>query len=204
MSKTKTIKSVEIRSLPELRRILTKFLLLNVRIAKSWEWKDFPWWYNERASLSVLAAAVWKTKGIAFEEFSSPKKKRKVKYSGRNDLYILTGKKEFTVEAKNLFVAAFSRNGSRARIVQKLKQAVKDVKRSKPYGTKRLAILFVVPKFDWSKRDVVSILIERWIDEIRKIPYAAAAWIFPKECRTKAKWKKTRLFPGVVVLVRKV
>ena len=37
---------------------------------------DNPWWYNERASASCLAASAWDKKGIALEEYYTEKGKK--------------------------------------------------------------------------------------------------------------------------------
>ena len=59
--------------------------------------EDNPWWYNERASLSVLAGAAWTLKDwFALEEFSTIKRMRTLAPSvdeghlrnGRCDLFI--------------------------------------------------------------------------------------------------------------------
>ena len=49
------------------------------------EAKDSAHWYNERATLSVLAAAAWKSGGIALEEYSLRKHDGR---AGRADLWV--------------------------------------------------------------------------------------------------------------------
>ena len=45
------------------------------KIADDWAHsRDVPWWYNERASLSVFARAVWASGEVAFEEFFEEKR----------------------------------------------------------------------------------------------------------------------------------
>src|SRR5262245_24586038 len=44
-----------------------------------WRWEnvsDAPWWYTERALLSLFAGAIWCSKGWAFEEFETTKRQR--------------------------------------------------------------------------------------------------------------------------------
>lgn len=58
-----------------LRPILRQWVTINRKLAKRWEeYRDAPWWYNERASISVLAGAAWKTNGYAFEEYVGDKR----------------------------------------------------------------------------------------------------------------------------------
>ena len=69
--------------------------------------KDALYWYNERATLSTFAGAIWLSRGIALEEFSSTKikstrgKSTKTK-SGRTDLWFYFNGKEYIVEAKQI------------------------------------------------------------------------------------------------------
>lgn len=82
------------------------------------QWKDVPdvpWWYNVRASVGLLAAAVWKTGGYAFEEYST-KKKSKV---GRVDLEFGTGNEAFIVEAKQCWLKGMTDIDSANRLIEK-------------------------------------------------------------------------------------
>src|SRR5713226_1261165 len=59
--------------LPELRQVLRKWIFVNKDYVHRWDGIDAPWWYNERASVSALAAAAWLAKGIALEEYTTRK-----------------------------------------------------------------------------------------------------------------------------------
>jgi hypothetical protein len=71
-----------------------------------WDHKgDAPWWYNERASLSLFAGAVWKCRGWVFEEFSIKRRTATTRgkykrHSGRCDIMFGLGKIQFVGEAK--------------------------------------------------------------------------------------------------------
>ena len=44
-----------------LRQVLWEWIAVLDRLAFEWrEDPGYPWWYNERASVSTLAAAVWR------------------------------------------------------------------------------------------------------------------------------------------------
>jgi len=208
MGQPKPIRYLSVRGIPALKPVLERFLRPNEQVARTWAWSDFPWWYNERANLGMLAAAVWKSNGIAFEEFTSPKRHfrgtRRSTYTGRNDLYINLRGREFIVEAKNTFLSAFPRNARARDYVQdKLLQASRDVKKPRPYGCQRLAVLFISPRFEWSQRHEIDVLIRKWIEEIKTVRHTLSACVFPAASRTTAVWKKTSLFPGIAILVRK-
>ncbi len=138
-----------------LQPVLREWVRLNERIAHAWRrWPDVPWWYNERASLSVIAGAISLTGGIAFEEFSEKKraigqKSRRVmrrRYSGRIDIYMEINGNEFIGEAKFCWPSASTvwRNQTKY-MTQFLDYAKRDVRKSHPDGQRRLAMVFASP-----------------------------------------------------------
>lgn len=69
-----------------------------------WDGKDLPYWYNERANVSVLAGAAWRSGYTALEEFQAKKKASEVdEKTGRNDLYITNRQHAAYIEAKVVF-----------------------------------------------------------------------------------------------------
>ena len=65
---------------------------------------DAPYWYNERASLSLLTGSAWDLGYIALDEFSTQKVKNEPeeKGYGRCDAWISTETHEISIEAKQL------------------------------------------------------------------------------------------------------
>ena len=67
------------------------------RLLKQWFWilnrweeadgEDAAYWYNERATTSTLAGAVWKCKGFALEEYRCSRLYGKKASFGRADLW---------------------------------------------------------------------------------------------------------------------
>src|SRR5689334_19566240 len=85
------------------KRVFEEWVKINTRLANEWaELGDAPWWYNERASLSLLAGAVWLCGGTAFEEYAADKKHlgKRIRYRGRSDIYFFLGGKHYMAEAK--------------------------------------------------------------------------------------------------------
>src|SRR5487761_2063825 len=75
----------------DIEGVLSKWLeLVNQYSLQHRDPKDTCYWYNERATLGVLAAAVWKKSGwCALEEYSNEKhRKSGDPSSGRCDLYM--------------------------------------------------------------------------------------------------------------------
>src|SRR5262245_34034370 len=60
---------ITIGALRSFEDLLWEWTSVIERVVRVWYQDDVPWWYNERASLSLFAGAIWKVGGIAFEEF---------------------------------------------------------------------------------------------------------------------------------------
>lgn len=194
-----------------LRRVLRKWRKLNERIADEWAYcSDVPWWYNERASLSVFAGAVWGTGEFAFEEFSDEKRKvsrRSQKfgrsYAGRVDLYFNLGGKDFIAEAKICWPRCGRLNPKRQTMVEDgLALACSDIRKSKPNGQRRVGILFVTPRWKTNLRHEIDSRIDAWIEKIKAIDCDAISWVFPASARTRKAYGY--LTPGTAVLIREV
>jgi hypothetical protein len=69
---------------------------------------DVPYYYNERANISLLAAGAWKAGQIALEEYPTDKMGvARRRGRGRCDLFILAAKRyEFQIEAKQCWMRA--------------------------------------------------------------------------------------------------
>lgn len=215
MNRLTTFRHVDSHSLPFLKDAIEEWLNVVEKLANIWSWKDVPWGYTERALLSTLAAAVWKSGGVAFEEYSTEKRpagrritKKKKTYTGRCDLYIKIGKREFITEAKHVWSAA----GKKARnpipkIQESLNEAVSAIKRTKSYGEERLAMVFVAPYIPTSQKTKIDEQVKNWISKIREmkysIKYLSIALFFPINGRTPMRWGKW-FFPGVALLIKKI
>jgi hypothetical protein len=55
-----TISKFHFNTLHIFRGVLQNWIKANILCAEAWKDDDVPWWYNERANLSILAAAAWK------------------------------------------------------------------------------------------------------------------------------------------------
>src|SRR5438445_755881 len=115
-----------------LNGVLENWILTNTHVANEWSGIDAPWWYNERASLSVLAGAIWRAGGIAFEEYSEEKmyvhrhETGHKSYLGRCDLFFEIGSKEFIAEAKWGYSGATNDSD----VTSRIKSLMKDARRA--------------------------------------------------------------------------
>ena len=161
---TKEITGLKLGPMKSLGRILEEWTSL----MKDSEWgkDDTPWWYNERALLSLFAGAVWKCGGWAFEEFATSKRTiaKRVKHNrsaGRGDLMFQIGKDTFIAEAKQCWPILGYKNLSATRnLVEALHEARVQSSRL-PSDGKKLGIVFAVPRLHESKgKDSEEILCD--------------------------------------------
>ena len=194
-----------------LSHILQKWIRLNKSIAEAWsDDGDVPWWYNERAAISIFSGAVWKSGYQALEEFVD--EKRKVakksgkfsrKYSGRVDLFLNIEGQDFIAEAKQCWSGASSEGAdSLMRITKCLQRACSDIRKSRPHGQRRVALLFVVPYIRRSHIRSIDQRIQNWIKKVQSLECDASAWVFPA-CARRTKWEDYYC-PGTAVFVKEV
>jgi hypothetical protein len=207
MSKNLSGMDVDRRTI--MRHILQRWIRTNIKVAEVWEGRDVPWWYNERASLSIFAGAVWQCGGIAFEEFSQEKLfasrrgTRRIPYSGRCDIFFEIGSREFVAEAKPGWSGGTPNQDPAPRIRKRLLEARKATGRLAPNGQRRLAIVFVAPSFRKKFRIDEVRMIKRWVKNIRVIPCSAKAWVFPEVSR-RLRSEDKRYWPGTAVFIQEV
>ena len=89
-------------------------------------------------------------------------------------------------------------------IEKKLAVACDDIRRTKKNRQGRLGILFAVPYMNYSSRDRMPELIDRWIQSINTIDCSCCAWVFPADARYARYRKNEKVFPGVALLIREV
>jgi hypothetical protein len=190
-------------SLLRFRPVLRKWIDVNRRYCQVSSWKDIPWGYNERASLSIFAAACWLSGCIALEEFSELKesnasrrtKKRSTR--GRCDLYVAFKKRAYILEAKVVWPSLASSNW-RQRILSKLDEAREDARRTHaPSGENKLGLLIVAPTVPRNKTSRSEELIQRFAEFMYRREEICSAWVFPKKVR-KFSWtgEKERMHPA--------
>lgn len=171
---------------------------------------DAPWWYNERALLSLFAGAVWRCReGWAFEEFTtdkwkSTKRGKRKKSKGRGDIMFGIGKWGFVAEAKQCWPILGNKNqGVKEMIAKTLRAACRDCASLPSEGYKRLGIVFAVPRIRMSKekeKDTCEIL-DDFLSVISSFNTAASVSIFPSEKRF-LKGGDDYIYPGIVLLIK--
>ena len=192
-------------TVPRLRclvPLLNQWNRLNSKLSSEWAVVgDAPWWYNERASISVLAGAAWKVGGYAFEEYGSPKTTDGKICAGRLDLQFAIQSQEFIAEAKQCWIP-WTSNSSLDCVRDSLAAAERDVRRCAPHGMRKLAIVFGVPHITEQKREHLWPRLDRLIADAGEANAHARAWVFPK--RRQVPIIKGRLYPGAIMWFREV
>jgi len=213
MSTTPKIEGYECKDIHCFKAIYEEWIDLLTELAKQWkQGGDFPWWYNERASLSLFAGAIWLAGGHCLEEYSE--KKREIRrqthrlgnpYTGRIDLYFSWHRFDFIAEAKATWSGFTHGNKSaRHRLVGGLKEARNAIRGAEPdRRQRRLAILFARPYFKKRAEERIDELLNTWVASLADLDTSSYAWGFPQCVRHKYA-DDGNCYPGEAVLIREV
>ena len=110
-------------------------------------YEDCPYFYNERAIISLMSGAAWRMGFYALEEYSSSKKHEENDYSGRVDLYISSDEKSFVFESK-IHWENVSTKYSLDNANKTFQKAVSDTQKiDREEADLRVAVLFVIPYY---------------------------------------------------------
>ena len=200
----------------KLEPVLSTWLELNRYCVQNWE-EDVPWRYNERATLSYFAGAIWRSGGFALEEYSTQKSKSVgAEYSkkGRGDLWFELGCREYDVEAKFCRVLLTDPFKPEIEINKCINKAVADISVSRQYddrlgcGLAACALVIDVTAMGIlsSDAELEARLLAQWVAAVKSAGDACAWFI-----RNDRKWPlfpdgaKPYLFhPGVAVILKAV
>jgi hypothetical protein len=210
-------------SLKGLSPLLTSWTQATIDFCRRKDFEDNCWWYNERASLSVLAGAAWRIKGwSALEEYSTTKRGvvpegeidpgRIVR--GRCDLHLAHGSSDYAVEAKQVWQPI----GKRARVdrVERgMKKAWEDAGNlTHDEADRRLALTFVTPYLPLSEvagravrgtatvdEKAVRAAVESWLNRLDLASFDAHAYAFPRVASGFVNRAQTCVFPGALICV---
>lgn len=168
---------------------------------------DRAWWYNERATLSILAAAAWMSGSgnIALEEYVTDKGHKASSYKGRCDLFIGTKSNNYACEAKQIWCSIGGSAKNTQEIIKKgLKSSEKAARKLQSHEGQRLAITFIVPKLPPSDESNIDKLLKLWLKEIRTYECSCIAWTFPAKIRRQPSESSGYFYPGVVMIIQEI
>jgi len=196
------INSGTIRS---LHPILTAWLEVIGKYLDCFDNEDCPWWYNERATLSSFAAAVWAAGGIALEEYATVKGKSRESWTGRCDLYIGISSQEFACEAKQAWcpIGRKSQNGF-IKAEAGLNSACKDARELDKGEGRRLGICFAVPYLAPRDEKHIEHQVKVWLQAVQGLDCSSIAWVFPEKAKRRIETENGYFYPGVAVMIKEV
>jgi len=191
--------------LKSLYRVLNKWNSLMQD--SEWEKNDVPWWYNERALLSLLAGAIWKSGGWAFEEFVTSKRMvskrgRHGKGAGRGDIMFEIGQETFIAEAKQCWPILGYRNHSAINTVKKALREARIQSSRLPSEGKKLGIVFAVPRLHESKQRDSEKILHNFVSRFRAFKNTTISWVFPKGRRTSVMDEDGYIYPGIALMLK--
>lgn len=216
-------------ALKGLTPLLRAWCDLSLSYCRMHQFEDNPWWWTERASVGLLAAAAWQCKGwTALEEYGSRKRQGRVPEegvssdgnNGRIDLWVCHGTRSFVIEAKQAWQSiGNSASGDDRKVTLGTNAAWKDIGKVESYeADTRLAATFIVPYIPLSqlaaddapggarKRQVeVREIVESWLGEnwpFNHVQAEAAAAVFPYRSASMISGNGKNLMPGAVLLLR--
>lgn len=196
----------------ELKPVLEKWCDLNRDFNAKLK-EDCPWWYNERASISILAAAAWQTAGFyALEEFSITKGRKRAdsERPGRCDLKIWTRSKNgLSFEAKQAWCKLDKGIDLKRKYDDILKiylaNAKADAKRLKTRMGRRFGICFISPRIVAKEKDILAARLDELLDLLeRRQQHDAIAWFFVEDPSLLVDKDTGRLYPGTIILLKEV
>ena len=110
---------------------------------------DLPYYYNERAGVSMLAGAAWLANMIVLEEYVTKKSveaQSDEKFSGRGDLYIGDNGKHYCLEAKQLWINLDNEEKTTSdKIECLLDEACNDASKSIWKNCKNVGLVLITP-----------------------------------------------------------
>ncbi len=103
---------------------------------------DCTFWYSERPQVGLFAAAVWKSGGIALEEFGTTKSAGGVESRGRGDLFFKLGEIGYVCEAKHIWLSLSDQVSKNLKhFKRQVEESSRDVKKH-PELDRKLALTF--------------------------------------------------------------
>lgn len=190
---------IKYKRLSSLKPVLNEWIKIHESFCKTSK-DDSLYWYNERATLSTLAGAVWNLKGYCLEEYRTDKKYRKETYLGRADLWFEWRKQEYYIEAKQRWISLSKNAKSASRhinetIINVKKEAANTIKDSKG---KSLGIVFTIPYLSLNESGNINNSISLFLEELEKVEYEIMAYTFPIHCRSLK--SENYIYPGVALV----
>lgn len=182
--------------------------------------EDATYWYNERATLSTFAAAVWQDqKCCALEEYANKKSsKSRTAKNGRCDLYMLLNETSYACEAKQAWQKVIAGGDGNLETTLEVVKNANDATReiSADEADVRLSLTFCIPYFREKElqqhsnlEETITSNVKSFCNELEHLiknnQYLCdgIAYIFPEQSRL-LQTDDGIYYPGVILLIKKI
>jgi hypothetical protein len=147
--------------------------------------------------------------GVALEEYSTKKVKKKEHRTGRCDLFFNVRKNKFACEIKQIFPRLKNgRAGDISNVKARFDLACEDARNLFPREGRRLGVCFVTPRFPQSQIEYMHTCLKDYLNCLlqnqKELDFDAIAWFFPKKAREMEWPKNHKIYPGIIVLIREI
>ena len=155
---------------------------------------DTPYWFDEKANLSLLSAAAWMAEMVTLQQTPTRKQTEEGERNGRADLFIATSEERAYLQATQRWPRVNSLN-----LTQALQDITSDAKRISYASDLKLGCLFVAPQK--AQQSATPEELQDMVDDLQKEHTCAVAWYFPYAYR-KLRNEAGNYHPGIAVLFK--
>ena len=163
---------------------------------------DLPYYYNERATLSILSAAFWQQNMISIEEYTSPKTSEMGPFMGRTDMWVGCNGQSLCIEAKQRWPSS----GDGELVKKAMREVEEDAnKNNSEHATGNAGLLFITPSLEINtKFDKALGIANKLAQHSAKNGADIISWWFAKKaCENKSTYNGSkRVFPGVLTVLK--
>ena len=191
----------EASEIPALKPVLQGWLETQRDYAKMVT-GDYSWNYRERTCIGFLAAGVWRSGGVALEEWRTEKGPKAERRQGRCDLWMFRrGRYDLHIEAKHMWSRATGKPKKELDYIEAaLSRATTDAAALTCPRKNQLGILFLAPFYPPGKQAGMAGHLATWLKGIYSIPHSAIAWVFGDMQGLRA--SSSNICPGLVLIAR--
>lgn len=155
---------------------------------------ESPYWFDERANLSLLSAAAWMAEMVTLEQTPTKKQIEEGERNGRADLFIASKEERAYLQATQRWPRVNNLN-----LTQALLDVVSDAKKISYASDLKLGCLFVAPQK--TQHSPTPEELQDMVDDLQKEHTCAVAWYFPYPYR-KLHNEAGNYHPGIALLLK--
>ncbi|TVT80468.1 hypothetical protein [Pseudomonas sp. H3(2019)] len=155
---------------------------------------ESPYWFDERANVSLLSAAAWMAEMVTLEQTPTKKQIEEGERKGRADLFIASKEERAYLQATQRWPRVNNLN-----LTQALLDVVSDAKKISYASDLKLGCLFVAPQK--AQHSPTPEELQDMVDDLQKEHTCAVAWYFPYAYR-KLHNEAGNYHPGIALLLK--